>query len=61
MWATLHAAGDLERSYPDPPSISTYETYLERCQELAGCFDSDPWTLYTALFRLGDDGHPDSA
>ncbi|MWV39965.1 hypothetical protein [Natrialba sp. INN-245] len=61
VWATLHAAGDLERSYPDPPSISAYETYLERCHELADRFDCDPWTLYTALFRLGDNGHPDSA
>ncbi|MEY7850797.1 hypothetical protein AB7C87_16525 [Natrarchaeobius sp. A-rgal3] len=58
-WSTLEAAGELERVYPDPPSIPAYETYLERCHELADRFDCDPWTLYTALFRLGDVGHRD--
>lgn len=53
-WAALREAGALDRAYPEPPSVSDYETYLERCRALAGRFDCDLWTLYRALWRLSD-------
>ncbi|WP_121742107.1 hypothetical protein [Natronorubrum halophilum] len=51
-WAALRTANELEQPYPAPPSISEYETYLERCRSLADRFDCDLWTLYRALWRL---------
>lgn len=51
-WSTLREAGELARRYPDPPSVSEYETYLERCRALAARFDCDLWTLYRAVWRL---------
>ncbi|OAQ52032.1 hypothetical protein HTG_13705 [Natrinema mahii] len=53
-WATLREAGELERPYPDPPSVADYERYRERCRTLAERFDCDLWTLYRALWRLAD-------
>lgn len=50
-WSALRAAGELDRPYPDPPAISDYETYLERCRSLADRFDCELWTLYRALWR----------
>jgi len=51
VWATLREADELSRPYPDPPSVSEYETYLERCRSLADRFDCDLWMLYRALWR----------
>ncbi|ELY70417.1 hypothetical protein [Natrinema versiforme] len=51
-WSALRDAGELERSYPDPPSVSDYERYLERCRSLADRFDCELWALYRALWRL---------
>lgn len=51
-WAALREAGELSGPYPDPPSTSAYETYLERCRSLADRLDCDLWTLYRALWRL---------
>ncbi|OLZ41590.1 hypothetical protein A6E15_11615 [Natrinema saccharevitans] len=53
-WAVLREADELERPYPDPPSASGYERYLERCRALTDRFDCDCWTLYRALWRLAD-------
>ncbi|AGB32700.1 hypothetical protein C488_08627 [Natrinema pellirubrum DSM 15624] len=53
-WAMLRDADELERPYPDPPSVADYERYLERCRTLADRFDCDLWTLYRALWRLSD-------
>jgi hypothetical protein len=53
-WSTLRDADELSHSYPDPPSVPQYETYLERCRSLADRFDCDLWTLYRALWRLSD-------
>ncbi|QCC57963.1 hypothetical protein NP511_05355 [Natrinema thermotolerans] len=53
-WATLRDAGELDRPYPDPPSVADYERYLERCRILADRFDCGLWTLYRALWRLSD-------
>ncbi|QLK25662.1 hypothetical protein HYG81_16495 [Natrinema zhouii] len=53
-WSTLRDADELPHPYPDPPSVSQYETYLERCRSLADRFDCDLWTLYRALWRLSD-------
>ncbi|SEW03310.1 hypothetical protein [Natrinema salifodinae] len=52
VWATLREAGELDRSYPDPPSVPAYEDYLERCRALADRFDCDLPSLYRALWRL---------
>ncbi|MFD1564699.1 hypothetical protein ACFR99_14250 [Haloarchaeobius amylolyticus] len=52
VWAALREAGELSQPYPDPPSVSQYETALERCRSLADRFDCDLWTLYRALWRL---------
>jgi hypothetical protein len=51
-WAALREAGELAGDYPDPPSISEYETSLERCRALADRLECDLWTLYRALWRL---------
>ncbi|WP_226481591.1 hypothetical protein [Natrinema amylolyticum] len=53
-WSTLRESDDPTQSYPDPPSISQYETYLERCRSLAARFDCDLWTVYRALWRLSE-------
>ncbi|WP_222919595.1 hypothetical protein [Natrinema sp. SYSU A 869] len=53
-WSALREAGELSRPYPDPPSVSQYETYLECCRSLAARFDCDLWTLYRALWRLSE-------
>ncbi|WP_254529918.1 hypothetical protein [Natrinema gelatinilyticum] len=53
-WSALRTAGELSRPYPDPPSISDYEAYLERCRSLADRFECDLWTLYRAIWRLSE-------
>ncbi|MFP8954742.1 hypothetical protein ACLI4Z_17520 [Natrialbaceae archaeon A-arb3/5] len=52
-WTALRTADELDRPYPDPPSRSAYETYLERCRSVAERVDCDCWPLYRALWRLG--------
>lgn len=54
LWSALRAAGELDRPYPDPPSIPAYVTYLERYRSLADRLDCDLWTLYRALWRLSE-------
>ena len=51
-WSVLHHAGELPEPYPDPPSTTDYETYLDTCRSLADEFDVDLTTLYRALWRL---------
>ncbi|WP_331232842.1 hypothetical protein [Natronorarus salvus] len=54
-WGTLHAAGEVEGGYPNPPTLAEYERYLERCRSLGERFDCDMWTLYRGLWRLGSE------
>ncbi|MFC6836854.1 hypothetical protein [Halomarina ordinaria] len=54
-WDALRAAGVLSTPYPDPPSTTAYQRYLERCRTLAERCDVDLQTVYRALWRLGGD------
>ncbi len=53
-WGVLREAGELEEPYPDHPSIEEYLVYDGVCRDLMERFDVDAWTLYRALWRLGD-------
>lgn len=52
-WGSLRAAGELDASYPDPPSVPEYETYVETCRAIADRCDCSLWTLYRALWTIG--------
>jgi hypothetical protein len=58
-WGVLHAAGELDRPYPDQPGDDDYRVYLAACRDLADRFDVDPWTIYRALWRLADEAPAD--
>jgi hypothetical protein len=49
----LHAAGELEAAYPDPPNVSEYEQYLATCETLLDRCDCDLVGVYRALWVLG--------
>jgi len=53
-WNALRAAGELDGPYPDPFDIDAYETYLDAVRDLADRCDCDLFTLYQALWQLGD-------
>lgn len=55
-WTVLHDAGVLSRPYPDSLTPSAYVDYLEACRSLTDRFDCDTWTLYRALWQLGEAG-----
>jgi len=55
-WTALRTSGALDRPYPDAPAADDYLAYHERITELTDRFEIDAWTLYRALWRLGDDG-----
>ena len=52
-WTVLRAAGELDGDYPAPPSVQEYERYLDACRTVADRCDSDPRTVYRALWVLG--------
>jgi len=54
-WGVLESAGEIEGAYPDPPDLSEYERYLDRCRTLSDRFGCDMWTLYRALWRICDE------
>ena len=54
-WRVLVEADELERSYPDALSVDDYLTYHEVCRDLADRLDADAWTIYRALWRIGDE------
>lgn len=54
-WRALVEADELERSYPDAPSVEDYRTYHEICRDLTDRFDADAWTLYRTLWRISDE------
>lgn len=51
-WAVLYDHGLLAEPYPDPPSVTAYEAYLEACRSLADRLECDMWTLYRAYWQL---------
>jgi len=53
-WTVLREAGELDRAYPDPPGIEEYVEYDGACTAVRERLDVDPWTLYRAIWRLGD-------
>lgn len=55
-WGVLYEAGELDEPYPEPPSIEGYRTFIEACRRVADESDVDLWTLYRALWRLGNEG-----
>lgn len=54
-WDVLYEAGELDDPYPGDPSIEEYRRFLEACRGVAEKHDVDCWTLYRALWRLGND------
>ena len=58
-WSVLHAAGELDDEYPDPPDVSEYERYLAVCEALADKSDCDLVGVYRALWVLGADRDTD--
>ena len=46
-------AGDLDGSYPDPPTVADYERYLEAYRATAERCECSVWDLYRALWVLG--------
>ncbi len=54
-WTVLFEHGHLDDPYPEPPSRSNYETYLDTCRSLTDQLDCDMWTLYRACWRLWDE------
>lgn len=54
-WGVLRAAGEVERPYPDPPSMAEYETYVGIGREVRDRFGVDFPTLYRAFWRLGNE------
>jgi hypothetical protein len=54
-WETLLAAGEIDAAYPDPPSVPEYESYLATCRAVADRCSCSLWTLYRALWTLGED------
>ena len=65
-WRALAAAGELDGSYPDPPSVADYRRFDAACRSVMERTGVDAWTLYRALWRsfaaLSDDSvAPDGA
>ena len=52
-WGVLHAAGELEAAYPEPPTAADYERYLDACRAVSDRCDRDAWAVYRALWVLG--------
>lgn len=50
-WELVARVTDLERPYPDPPSIEEYDDYLAACDEFAGRYGLDPWDVYMFVWR----------
>lgn len=51
-WRVLRAAGELDESYPDPPTVEEYRAFDEACLRVMDHTGVDAWTLYRALWRL---------
>jgi hypothetical protein len=55
-WEVLHAAGDLDAPYPDPPTVADYVQYLDAARTVAARCDCSLWTLARACWVLGGAG-----
>ncbi|MGQ4555548.1 hypothetical protein [Halobellus sp. GM3] len=61
QWSALREAGafdgieDLDAPYPNPPTVATYERYLERYRSIADRCGCSLWDLYRALWVLAGD------
>jgi ferredoxin len=53
QWRVLREAGELDTDYPDPPTTSDYEQYLETYRAVAERCECSVWDLYRALWVLG--------
>ncbi|WP_135806536.1 hypothetical protein [Halorussus marinus] len=53
-WAALRAAGEVDRPYPEAVSAEEYLAYHRTTADLADRLGVDAWTLYRALWRLGE-------
>ncbi|TKX55466.1 hypothetical protein EXE42_03070 [Halorubrum sp. SP3] len=49
-WAVLAAAGELDTSYPEPPSAADYRRFDDACRAVMERTGVDAWTLYRALW-----------
>ena len=58
-WGVLHAAGELDTVYPDPPTAADYERYLATCEALLDRCDCGLVAVYRALWVLGADRETD--
>ncbi|MFC6904324.1 hypothetical protein [Halalkalicoccus tibetensis] len=54
-WTVLREADELNEPYPGKPSVEEYRRFLEACRGVADEHDVGCWTLYRALWRLGND------
>jgi hypothetical protein len=54
-WRALHAAGELTDARPDPLTPAAYRTYLETVRTVADRTGRDPWTVYRAVWRAGEE------
>lgn len=54
-WAVLEAADELSDPYPDPLDVEDFQRFDGACRDIEDRFDVDGWTLYRALWRLGDE------
>jgi hypothetical protein len=52
-WGVLREAGELDEPYSDPPSVEEYREFIRACRRIGEDLDVDLWTLYRALWRLG--------
>jgi len=53
-WRALRAAGELSDPYPASLTVAEYGQYLDAVTAVAKRVDRDLWTVYRALWRIGD-------
>ena len=54
-WSALVEAGELDRPYPDEPSVEDYAAYLEACRDVAERTGCDLVPVQRTLWRLARD------
>lgn len=54
-WSVLQDAGELEDSYPDPPSVPDYDRFLAASRAVSEQCGCSLWDLYRAAWVLGRD------
>jgi hypothetical protein len=55
-WRGLREAGELTEPYPESVTPAAYGRYLDVVGSVADRIDRDRWTVYRALWQLGDGG-----